>query len=488
MDYQKIDTLLSQSVSVRLIRAQNAALILSFFNQEFKINHRMMAANTELVHKLSDHLVATGYREAEDDKDNGDDTDNETRARKYLDTWTEQGFLRKFPDDTGEHMHELTPESEKVLQWVEGLEKKEFIGTESRFKDIFKKLRDLVENSTSDPLQKIKELEAKKKAIEEEIRQVKITQSVVTFNETQIKERFFEVNRLARELLADFKGVEQNFKDIIRNIYEKQSDASFNKGHIVGYALDAIEELKQKDQGRTFYAFWQFLIADKSQEELKVLVEQVYGLLDDKGIDIEDDRFLRRIKTSLHAAGKKVLESNRQLSAKLSKVLAEREMAQRRKAVELIADIRNLALKVINAPPKDDNFIIIDGYTELNMVMNRPLGEEPHEATVKNQPGGIAGLDDLTGLDLGSLFNQFTINKTELQNNINDLLKDKKQVSLGEVLKRHPVDKGLSEVLTYLSIASQSNKHIISEEEFEVVPINKKEKRFVKLPQVIYTK
>jgi hypothetical protein len=120
--------------------------------------------------------------------------------------------------------------------------------------------------------------------------------------------------------------------------------------------------------------------------------------------------------------------------------------------------------------------------------MNRPLGEEPHEPTVKNHPGGVAGLDDLTGLDLGSLFNQFTINKTELQNNINDLLKEKKQVSLGEVLKKHPVEKGLSEVLTYLAIASQSNKHLISDDEFELVPINKRERRFVKLPQVIFTK
>lgn len=486
MEYSNLDKLLSQSVSVRLVRAQNAPLILSFFHKEFKTTNRVMAPNTELVHKLCDHLVATGYQENGDDCEEG--SDNETRARRYLDTWTEQGFLRKFPDDTGEHMHELTADTEKVLQWVENLEKKEFIGTESRFKDIFKKLRDLVENSTSDPLQKIRELEEKKKAIEAEIRQVKMTQSVVTFNETQIKERFFEVNRLARELLADFKEVEQNFKDIIRNIYEKQSDASFNKGHIVGYALDAIEELKQKDQGRSFYAFWQFLIADKSQEELKVLVEQVYGLLDDKGIDIEDDRFLRRIKTALHSAGKKVLESNRQLSAKLSKVLAEREMAQRRKAVELIADIRNQALKIVNNPPKDDSFIIIDGYTELNLVMNRPLGEEPHEPKVQNHPGGVAGLDDLSNIDLGSLFNQFTINKTELQNNINDLLKEKKQVSLAEVLKKHPVEKGLSEVLTYLSIASQSNKHLISEEEYELIPINKRERRFVRLPQVIFTK
>jgi len=493
MDFDTIDVLLSNSVTVKLIRAQNAPLILSFLHQEFKVPNRMLIPNHELVTRLSDFMGSVGFNETEETEDVQELNEEDSReaqierARKYLDQWTEQNFLRKFPDETGEHIHELTSHTEKAFQWLETLEKKEFVGTESRFKDIFKKLRDLVENSTEDPIEKIKELERKKEEIEAEIRQIKITRSVITFNETQIKERYFEVNRIARELLADFKEVEQNFKDIIRNIYEKQSDSHFTKGYIIGYALDAIEELKQKDQGKSFYAFWQFLIADKSQEELKDLIESVYALMDEKGIDVEDDRFLRRIKSSLHAAGKKVIESNRHLSAKLSKVLAERDMVDRKKAMELIAEIRNHALKVVKAPPKDDNFIIIDGFTEVNLVMNRPLGEEPHEPAVKNHPSDVAS-SEILDLNLDSLFSQFAINKTLIQGNISELLKDKNQVSLGDVLEKHPIQKGLAELLTYLSIASQSNKHIISDVEFEVLPLSKKEKRFVRVPQVIYTK
>ena len=275
MDYHKTEVLLTTEACIRLLKATNAPLIISFLHNEFKISHRASITHPELVHKLTDFLEQINYSDMEL-QDEPEDT--ETRPKRYLDTWTDQNFLRKFPNDLGEHFYELTPDAEKVLQWVEGLEKRAFVGTESRFKDIFIKLKDIVDNTLEDPLEKIKELEKKKNEIEEEIRQIKITQSVITFNETQIKERFYEVNKISKELLSDFKEVEQNFKDIIRNIYEKQSYKSYSKGQIMGYALDAIEQLKQKDQGRSFYAFWQFLIADKSQEELKKLIDNVYEL------------------------------------------------------------------------------------------------------------------------------------------------------------------------------------------------------------------
>ena len=295
------------------------------------------------------------------------------------------------------------------------------------------------------------------------------------------------MSKISRELLADFKEVEQNFKEIIRNIYEKQSDRNFHKGHIVGYALDAIEELKKKDQGRSFYSFWNFLIADKSQEELRGLIDRVYSLLNDMSIEHDEDRHLRHIKAQLYTAGKKVIDSNRQLSARLSKVLSEREMSERRKVLELIGDIRGMALRVMAKPPKDDKFITVIGYPEVFMVMSRPLAEPQQDPILLNHPED-ADITDLTDMDLDSLFNVFTVNKDALQTNIAAFLKEYKEVSLAQIIQKHPIEKGLAEILTYLAIASQSNKHLISPENHVLLPMDKTESRFAKVPQVIYTK
>lgn len=489
MEYSGIDALFATNTSIKLMRAQNAPLILSFFHREFKETNRLAISNNELVHKLSDYLDYIDYREEvlHDELEEHIHEDYEGRAKRYLEQWTDSGYMRKYPDENGEHMHELTPHTERAFMMVESLDKKDFVGTESRFKDIYRRLQELLENSTSDPQVKIRELERQKLLIEEEIRQIKISQHVPTYNDTQIKERYFEINRVAKELVSDFKEVEQNFKDIIRNIYEKQSDKNYNKGKIIGYALDALDELKQKDQGKSFYAFWHFLVSDQSQEEMRVLIDDMYVLLDKHSIPYEDDRYLKRLKMMLYQAGKKVIDSNRQLSSKLSKVLAERNMMEGRKTMELIADIRNDALKVVGRPPKNDSFILVDDYPDLNLVMARSLTEELTEHEEKAIPSDAPEFD-LMGLSFDTLFNQFMVNKTELQDNIDSFLKKKKQVSLAEIVAEKPMQKGLAELLTYLSIASQSSKHLISDSNYLLLEIQKSPKKMVKVPQVIYTK
>jgi hypothetical protein len=104
---------------------------------------------------------------------------------------------------------------------------------------------------------------------------------------------------------GDFREVEENFKDIVRNIYEKQSDKSLSKGKILQYTFDSLHELRQTEQGKSFYAFWTFLLDDLSQEELKMLVNDVYKILDDRGIEYSE-KFLRKAKTVLHLSGRKV--------------------------------------------------------------------------------------------------------------------------------------------------------------------------------------
>ncbi|MCC7050203.1 MAG: DUF3375 domain-containing protein, partial [Bacteroidia bacterium] len=397
MDFLDLHSLIQNSISIKLIRAQNAPLIISFLHREFKENNRFVIPHTELLPKLSDFLEYVSSKEDAAMVEDAAEDSNQDRAKRYLDQWTEQSFIRKYPDDNGEHVYELTTDAEKTFSWVESLYKRDFIGTESKFKDIFHKLQNLLENSTEDPQVKIRDLERQKVLLENEIRQIKISQHVPVYNDTQIKERFFEINKLSKDLLSDFREVEQNFKEIIRNIYEKQSDRNYTKGGILGYALDALDELKQKDQGKSFYAFWHFLVNNQSQEELRVLIDDVYVLLNKRHIPYEDDRFLKRLKVMLYQAGKKVIDSNKQLSAKLNKVLSERNMLEGRRTMELIADIRNTALRIYKAPPKETAFMLIDGDTDISNVMARPLTEYPHEEMEKAIPTEGPAFD-LTGI------------------------------------------------------------------------------------------
>ena len=64
----------------------------------------------------------------------------------------------------------------------------------------------------------------------------------------------------------------------------------------------------------------------------------------------------------------------------------------------------------------------------------------------------------------------------------------KKQVTLKDVIDKYPVTKGLSEVLTYINIATQSSKSFINKQKSELIVIDDKGKKAIQLPEIIFTK
>ncbi len=481
--YDDLKSLLATSPVVRLIRAKSAPLILSFLHREFKMRNQIVVPHYELANRLADYLE---YLEDEDILE-GETTDYLVLAEKYIGTWCDEDhrYLRRYPNENGEPVIELAPYTEKAFQWISLLQKREFVGTESRFQNIRRQLQEVVDNSAEDPKKKIRELEQKRKEIARQIRQIKKTGKIKTYNDTQIKERYFNISRTARELVADFKEVEQNFRDISQNIYKKQTLQNADKGQILAYTLDATDELKTSDQGRSFYAFWQFLIADNKQDELQGLIERLYAILDERAVPAED-AFLKKIKFYLHNAGQKVIESNHLIAEKLSRTLAERNLAERRRTRELINEIKGMAVRQLGRWQGKRHFIEIEGLPDIHMPMDRPLGEPKQTATFDRQPKALPA-DSLEMVDFTQLFDQFEMDRQELENNIYQLLRSRKQVSLEQVIEEFPLKNGLAEIIVYLSIASSQDQHQIRREQQSVISWKTEEQyKKARMPEVIY--
>ncbi len=487
MQHNEIQHLIAFSPSVKLLRAKTAPLIISFLFQEFKAKNLIVVSAYELTNKLAEYL------ETLDDQQIllSEGKDTLKTARKLIEDWCseENRYLTRYPDEQGEPLVELTAHTEKAFQWISSLRKRAFVGTESRFLDIYRQLRDLIDNTSADPKRKIKELERKRKAITKEINTIKKAGTVSTYSDTQIKERFYNVNKTARELISDFKEVEQNFKSISQSIYRQQTMQNVHRGQILSYTLDATEELKSSDQGRSFYAFWQFLIADNKQDELMDMIHYTYQLLKERNIE-QADNFLRKIKIYLHNAGQKVINSNHLLADKLSRILAEGNFTERRRATEIITDIKHLALEKIGKFSGQRSFITIDGLPEINMSFDRPLGNPPQTANFRNQPTEI-GSTKIENANLGILFDQFEMNRQELENNIAQLLQSQSSITFSQVIQHYPIQNGLAEVITYFSIASKTEQHQIEPAQKEQIPWFHEEtqtEKQITLPKVIFNR
>jgi hypothetical protein len=105
---------------------------LHFFYRVFIAPNSRSLSQSFLIEKLDDTLFHLR-------KIHGEKTYPKT-AKAYLNDWAngENGFLRKYyVQNSNEPEFDLTPASEKAIEWLRSLEQKQFIGTESQLLTVF---------------------------------------------------------------------------------------------------------------------------------------------------------------------------------------------------------------------------------------------------------------------------------------------------------------------------------------------------------------
>lgn len=106
-------------------------------------------------------------------------------AKDYLIEWAdaEHAYLHRFqPADSDEPAYELTPEVERVFQWLETLKPRPHVGTESKFKSLAGTLAEIVENSTREPDVRIQRLRSEQARIQQQIEEIERTGVVPVYN------------------------------------------------------------------------------------------------------------------------------------------------------------------------------------------------------------------------------------------------------------------------------------------------------------------
>jgi len=73
-------------------------------------------------------------------------------------------------------------------------------------------------------------------------------------------------------------------------------------------------------------------------------------------------------------------------------------------------------------------------------------------------------------------------------NNIDSILNEKDVVTLKEVLDVYPISKGLAEVLGYYSLVQTTDRFFIKQEVTEYLKFDSVNEKYLKAPQVIFSK
>lgn len=371
-------------------------------------------------------------------------------AAAYLNDWTDSanGWLRKYYPSGSDLAHfELTAATEKAIEWLGSLGKRQFVGTESRLLAIFDLLKQMIEGSESDPQTRIAELEKRKAELDAEIARIQAGQ-LDLMDETRVRERFLEVSSSARSLLADFREVEQNFRGLDREVRERIATWDGSKGELLGEIFgerDAIAD--DSDQGRSFRAFWEFLMSPARQEELSALLHKAFTLPPVQSL--EPDRRLLRMHYDWLEAGEAAQRTVARLSEQLRRYLDDQAWLENKRIMHLLRDIESQALAVREQPPATDLMALNDTRLELNLPLDRPLYSPPLKPRIETQ----ILLEGEPQGDTDALFEQIYVDQARLLASLRLTLRLQPQISLGDLLQTYPLQQGLAELVAWLDLA-----------------------------------
>lgn len=483
-DISQILNTLNASPSVELLRLRNREMIIEFlvitFNQQSVIS-------SENIHvQLADFLEDKQVENDEDSEINAFDT-YEDKAKKYILHWTNKGFLTNYPDEQGEVFYELSAHSSKVIDWLASLKKEEFVGTESKFNNILNQLKELVEFTNEDTEKRIQLLEEKKLEIEQQIQRIKVGEDVKVFEDYQIIPRFNQLNQSAKELLSDFKEVEDNFKEITKGIYQKHSDGSLTKSDILAFTFNALDDLKDSQQGKSFYAFWSFILNPDLQSKWEGLTKELYQTLEEKSIPVNDS-FLKGMKNHLYNSGRKVYKANDKMAEKLSRIIRENESSNSEATKNIIQEIKKQLVEISKKKKKPEISFELETNIKINIPFERKLTTEQNETVTYINKPQIADEDITSSEHLAKLFSQSNIDKALLRKRIKEILQEKSQTTLLDVVENYGgLEKGLPELFGYIGIVKEF-KHTINADKTQNIVFDVENKKQIKIPEIILTK
>ena len=482
---QTLSDVLLNSPSVELLRLRNRETIIVFLYRTF-YKHREPVVYETLKLQLTDYLSSIHLENDEDSDINVFDS-YEEKAYKYIQRWTDKGFLRNYQEENGEIYYELSAYASKTIDWLLSLKREEFVGTESKFMNLFGQLKELVEFTNEDSSERIRILEEKKLEIEHQIESIKSGNDALVYEEYQVLPRFRYITQGAKELLSDFKEVEDNFKSITKSIYQKYAEGEVSKGDILGYTFDALEKLQQSSQGKSFYAFWDFLMTPSLQNAWDKMVSDLYSSLDAKQMK-HDDLFLRNMKRYLYNSGKKVYQANDKMAEKLSRIICDNSSSGSRVSQKVIQDIQADLLKLSSEKIRPEVSLEIETEIQMSFPMERRLTMEKAVDLDYEEVLEMANESIQQAESVERLFSSFSVDRKILRQRIVNALKRRKQILLPEVIEQNGgLEKGLTELFGYISVL-RDFRHHIHPERTSTLSFDTASQKSIVIPEIIILK
>ena len=444
MEYDALKLLREQNPAWRLLAAETAPFAAAFFYRAFLRERRRAIGEEELISLLVDFIYETRVE--------GDvPPDPQRSAQMCLTAWADgqHAWLRKFYGHENEVVYDLTAAAQKAVEWLAALKKRTFIGTESRLRTVFSLLREIVRETDTDAAHRLAYLREQRDRLTEEIAVLEETGEVVpSLSFVQLKERLLQAVQTGEGILSDFREVEENFRDLERKLMADLMTWKEGKGELLDRIFSERDIIRSSEQGRSFEAFWQFLMMGVQREALAELmvslarVEELQPVLAENPIYSMPDDWLR--------AAVDVEQMVSRLDKQVRRLVDVSTLAEERHIYRLIADAEAWATRLSDVP--QGMFMTMEAAApEIALPMDRRMFVLPKRMHL----GERDLVDGVAEGSVAALFREEAVDAKKLAAQVDAMLEGREAVTLAEIIAAYPLQQGIAELLTYLAIASR---------------------------------
>jgi hypothetical protein len=491
---QRLEDILRKDSGITILRSRSAPFVLTFLFNTFYLNsisslpydefslslENFLSINSDVEEELEEDILS----ENPEDSVLFSDRNISDRIRTYTENWLgeKKHYIRRYRNSEKTEIIELDSAVARLLPFIARILNSDTIATESSFNYILTQLKSLADNMNGDPEKRIEELDRQIRELEREREEIKRTHVVKTFDRRKTLEYLRDLENRGREILSDFAQVEDNFREIMNKIASAQAEVDSNRRKILGYSLTLHKELYASPQGQSFDGFWNYMMS-YSDDRITELCGEIESLLKEQNIDY-DDSFLLSLRKTFYSAGKRIVDKNSILTERMSRVMAQKTRSERRGFEELVASLRQESAVLRNNEKAQASIEMeIEMSPELLFPLSRTIRLENEESVTPV----ILFDDGSDSASVLSLKDEFYVDEKVLEENINAFFSEtgRESFTLPELLERFPVEKGLEEIVAYITLAEKREKNAVSSEREERIFYSWKGKEYsVTLPEV----
>jgi len=376
-------------------------------------------------------------------------------AEAYLGNWLRTGYLmRSFQPGASEEEYELSASAVRAIQFIQGLSERRAFATETRLSLVIDQLRQLAEQTETDPQVRIDALLRERARLDEEIEAVR-SGRVEPLPEERALERTREILALAQELANDFRRVRDEFQTLNRSLREQIVENEGSRGEVLEKVFSGVDLVAESDAGRTFRAFWRLLTDPEQTLDFEEALDRVLPRDFARRLDRRERRFLMQVTRVLLDNGGEVHEVFQQFARGLKQFVQSRAYQEQRRLNRLLRQAQRSALEVKeHFRPTDD----IGHELHLTSANLRSLAQwQLHDPSLDRVEGGIATASqaEISLEAVGELLAQSEIDFRRLRQQVDALLARHEQVSVADVIEHYPAEQGLGTIVGLLALASR---------------------------------